>query len=156
MDAGRRLTLGTISHHSPCPIFSVCGHGEPSYFLIKNLDALWLGDQSGETLVGRYSGLSIYCQLVSQSYDRGTSGVSGFYYYIEVLHSRDLVCVCVCGENTRMTFVVKHAAASSELPCLHSLKTVFLKAEILISSPTHACMHIHTEVGVVLVSSQTS
>lgn len=145
---------GLLPHHPPRPIFSVCGHGEPSYFLIKNLDALWLGDQSGETLVGRYSGLSIYCGLVSQSYDRGTSGVSGFYYYIEVLHSRELVCVC--GENTRMTFVVKHAAASNELPCLHSLKTVFLKAEILISSLTHACMHIHAEVCVVLVSSQTS
>lgn len=65
-------------------------------------------------------------------------------------------CVCVCGENTRMTFVVKHAAASNELPCLHSLKTVVLKAEILISSLTHVCMHIHAEVCVVLVSSQTS
>lgn len=118
----------------------MCGHGEPSYFLIKNLDALWLGDQSGETLVGRYSGLSIYCGLVSQSYDRGTSGVSGFYYYIEVLHSRELVCVC--GENTRMTLVVKHAAASNELPCLHSLKTFTESRDSDLLSDT--CMYAST------------
>lgn len=81
-------------------------------------------------LVGRHSGLSTYNRLVSQSCDQGGNlTVFRDYDCIEVLHPRGFG---VCEESKPMTFVVKHTAASNELPCFHSLKTVLLKAVILI------------------------
>lgn len=48
---------------------------------------------------------------------------------------------CVCVERTRVTFVVRHAAASRELPCVHSLKTVALKADSDLLSDTRMCVY---------------
>lgn len=80
----------------------------------------------GDKSIGRYSGLSVYIVDFSPSLATRELLASQDYHPIEVLRSRR---VGVCEESKPMTFVVEHAAASSELPCL---KTVLLKAVILI------------------------